>query len=275
VPARERETGLEIRCFGRFEVLLDGKPIEDWRRGKARSLLKFLVNARHPVPRDVLAELLWPQYAVEPARNNLRVTLHALRQALGQTDTVRSPEPEYIVSVDGQFALGGDRKVWIDVDEFDAEFALGFRLERQSRIPEATQAYERVEALYRDDYLVEDLYEDWAGARRERLKDQYLLVVTKLADYSLKQRDAFGCIIRCHKILEKDACREDAYVRLMRCYHALGQRSRALHWYDVCARTLRKELDVGPADATNLLSAQIRAGYDQPLGILSPEPSST
>jgi DNA-binding SARP family transcriptional activator len=273
--ACEPVTGLAIRCFGRFEVFRDGKPIQDWQRGKARSLLKFLVTERHPVPRDVLTELLWPQYAVEPARNNLRVTLHALRQALGQTDARKSVEPDYISCVDGHFALDGGCELWIDVDAFDAEFAMAFRLERQGRVAAAMRAYEQAEALYRDDYLVEDLYEDWAGARRERLKDQYLLAVTNLADYSLKQGDAFGCIVRCHKILEKDVCREDAYVRLMRCYDALGQRARALHWYDVCARTLRKELDLEPSDATNQLVAQIRAGRDQAYGLLPAASSST
>jgi DNA-binding SARP family transcriptional activator len=271
----ERAAGLTIRCFGRFEVERDGKPVENWRRGKARTLLKFLVTQRHPVPRDVLIELLWPQYDVEPARNSLRVTLHALRQALGSFSQGRGSEREYVDFVDGSFLLNSDCRSWIDVEEFETHFEAAVRLERQQCFVEAVRAYEQAEAIYRDDYLVEDLYEDWALARRERLKDQYLLLVTKLADYSLQHGDAFGCIVRCHKILQKDACREDAYFRLMRCYVDLGQRSQALHWYDICARTLRKELDISPSDTTNCLYAQIATRRRQPLQHVRPDGAGT
>ena len=273
--APERVAGLEIRCFGRFEVERDGRAVENWRRGKARTLLKFLVTQRHPVPRDVLIELLWPQYDVEPARNSLRVTLHALRQALGSFSQGRASKQEYVVFLDGNFLLNSDCRSWIDVEEFETHFAAGVRLERQQCFAEAMRAYEQAEALYRDDYLVEDLYEDWALARREQLKDQYLLLLTKLADHCLQQGDASGCIVRCHKILQKDACREDAYFRLMRCYLDLGQRSQALHWYDICARTLRKELDMSPSDTTNHLYAQIATRRRQPRERVGPERAGT
>jgi DNA-binding SARP family transcriptional activator len=146
------------------------------------------------------------------------------------------------------------------VDEFRRCFDEGFRLERQRHHAAARHQYERAEGLYRDDYLVEDLYEDWTLARREELKDQYLMVVTRLADDCLQRGDAVGCIVRCHKILQKDACREDAYQRLMVCYTQLGQRSQALHWYDVCVRTLRRELDVEPADASRQLRDYVARG---------------
>jgi DNA-binding SARP family transcriptional activator len=118
---------------------------------------------------------------------------------------------------------------------------------------EATRRLELAEAVYRDDYLLEDVYEDWTLVRREELKDQYLMVLTKLADHCVEHGDPEGCIVRCHRILQKDACREDAYQRLIRCYLQLGQRSQARHWYDLCVRTLRQELDVAPTEQTRRL----------------------
>jgi DNA-binding SARP family transcriptional activator len=265
------KNGLNIRCFGRFEVERDGKPITDWHRAKARSLLKFLVAHGRPVPRDVLVELLWPQSDVQPARNSLRVTLHALRQALGSVNAGNSFAADVVAMIGGNYLLNPDVVVWIDVDEFELQFEAGVRLERQHRLAESIQAFEQAESLYRDDFLVEDLYEDWAVARRERLKDQYLLLVTRLADYCLKQGDFFGCIVRCHKILQKDACREDAYVRLMRCYVALGQTSQALHWFEICAQTLRKELDVGPSEVIERLRARIAPRHAESRGIVRVE----
>lgn len=258
-PEPVPESRLEIRCFGRFEVLKDGKNVQDWRRAKARSLLKYLVDRRHPVPRDLVMDLLWPQSDSGAAGNSLRVALHALRQALGPCEAGSEDERDYVLSADGNLSLNPLARVWVDVEEFSAHFAAGLRFERQRRPDEAAREYELAEDLYRDDYLIEDLYADWTIARREQLKDQYLLLITKLADLSLLRGDLAGCIVRCHRIVEKDACREDAYRRLMRCYHQLGQRSRALHWYEICVGALRRELDCEPADETERLCRTLRS----------------
>ena len=241
---------LEIRCLGRFEVRRNGVLIGEWRRDKARTLFKYLVDRRHPVHRDVLIELLWPESDSHAASNSLRVTLHALRQALGRTFGGATNLTDYVALDGTNVSLNHGSDLWIDVEAFSENFEAGFRFERQHRTSEAWRCYEAAESLYRDDYLVEDLYEDWTLVRREELKDQYLMIVTHLADACLTRRDQMGCIIRCHRILEKDPCREDAYCRLMRCYAELGQVSQALHWYDLCVLTLRKELDIAPSEQT-------------------------
>lgn len=274
-PPSNRPRPLEIRCFGRFEVLRDGVAVQDWRRTKARTLLKYLVDRRYPVTRDVLIDLLWPENELRAANNSLRVTLHALRQVLGSWRDGGADEQEYVVVDNGAFSLNPEAPPWIDVDEFAARFEAGFRLERQQRFDEARREYEAAESLYRDDYLIEDLYEDWTLARREQLKDQYLLVVTKLADRCLHEGDALGCIVRSHRILQKDPCREDAYRLLMRSYLLLGQRSQALHWYDLCARTLSKELDVAPSETTARLHAQILSGKSRLPVTTDPRPRSS
>lgn len=251
------EPHLAIRCFGRFEVSRSGKPVQDWRRVKARSLLKYLVNRRHPVPRDVVMDLLWPQSDATAAGNSLRVALHALRHALGAFEAGPEEESDYVILSDGSLSLNPAARVWVDVEAFSAHVAAGVCFERQRRTEDAIREYECAEALYRDDYLIEDMYADWTISRREELKDQYLLLITRLADWSLQRGDLSSCILRCHRIVEKDPCREDAYRRLMRCYHHLGQRSQALHWYDLCSRALRRELDSAPSESTTRLHQRI------------------
>lgn len=259
-PLPDRTPTLQIRCFGRFEVLRDGVPIEQWRRGKAKMLLKFLIVRRQPVPRDVLIDLLWPEADPRTAVNGLRVALHALRQALGPCGKDGQRVRDCVIFEGGNYGVNPAAELWVDADEFSKHFIVGMRLERQGQITAAINHFERAESLYRDDYLLEDLYEDWTLVRREELKDQYLMVLTKLADACLNQGDPEGCIVRCHRILQKDACREDAYRRLMRCYAELGQRSQALHWFDVCVQTLRRELDVTPSEQTIELYEQISLG---------------
>ena len=215
-------------------------------------MLKYLVAQRRPVHRDVLLDMLWPNLPAKSGLNALRVTLHALRRALAPGDGVAGLD-EVVVSVGHAYFLNPMLNVWVDADAFAAHFDAGLRLERQSRLEAGAREYAAAEALYRDDCLVEDLYEDWTVLRREELRDQYLLVLNKLAHYCLATGDAEGCIVRCHKLLAKEPCNEDAYQCLMRAYIQLGQFGRAAHWYDVCERTLRKELDVAPSVETRRL----------------------
>lgn len=251
---------IEVRCFGRFEVIRDGLPVQHWRRGKAKTLLKYLVVRHQPVPRDVLLDLLWPEADPQFAINGLRVALHALRQALGPCDGHGRDDRFCVIFEGGNYLVNPTARLSVDADDFTTHFESGRRLESQQQLAEAMRRYEMAEAIYRDDYLVEDIYEDWTLVPREEFKDQYLMILTKLADYCLQRTDAEGCIVRCHKILQKDSCREDAYRRLMRCYAHLGQRSQALHWYDLCVRTLRQELDVAPSEQTRRLYQQINSG---------------
>lgn len=252
--------GLAIRLLGRFEVVRAGATVERWRRGKSRVLLKYLAAHRQPVPRDALIELLWPDAAPDDALNNLRVVLHALRADLRSAGDLDGRDVGFILSDGSTIRLNPAAPIWVDADAFSAHVSRGRLYERQRRLPEATREYEAAEALYRDDYLVEDTYEDWTHVRREELKDQYLMILARLADHCLHLRDAEGCIARCHRILEKDVCREDAYRRLMRSYALLGQRSRAAQWYALCVRTLRQEFNVGPSAQTQALYQQITVG---------------
>ena len=50
---------------------------------------------------------------------------------------------------------------------------------------------------------------------------------------------------------------KDAYRQLMRCYSRLGQRNRALRWYEICRRTIQAELDVTPDQETTALYHQL------------------
>jgi DNA-binding SARP family transcriptional activator len=245
---------LEIRCFGHFEVLRGGTPVQRWRRDRARVLLKYLVVQGRPVARDALLEFLWPGVPTSHAAGHLRVVLHALRQALGTWSG-----NDYVRSESDRLVLDPAAPVWLDTEAFMLHVDAAEALVRQNRTGAAMQAYTDAERIYRGDYLVEDAPERWTLLRREELKDRYQVVLTRLADYCLETNDLVGTIDRCHKLLAQDNCREDAYQRLMYCHAALGQRSRALRWYEMCQIALRNELGRQPGQATRTLHDRIAA----------------
>jgi LuxR family transcriptional regulator, maltose regulon positive regulatory protein len=254
---------LRVHCFGRFEVVRNGRPIQNWRRDKAKTLLKHLVAQRGSIQREVLLELLWPELEPDPALRNLRVTLHALRRAMEPANGAASRP--YILTTGDAYVLDPDAPVWIDTRAFNMLYAGATGLWRSGRVAESLQAYEAAHELYRDDYLVDDLYEEWTFIPREQLKDQYLLVVTRLADASLVTGDYERCIEYCHKLLARDASREDAYQHLMRCHALMGRPGRAMRWYELCRETLQRELNVGPSDQTVQLARHVSEGSTAPL----------
>jgi DNA-binding SARP family transcriptional activator len=74
-----------------------------------------------------------------------------------------------------------------------------------------------------------------------------------LVSTSFDLGDYMGSIIWSQKLLAQDDCREDAYRYLMLSHARLGQPARALHWYNLCVRTLRRELGIEPSVETQAL----------------------
>jgi DNA-binding SARP family transcriptional activator len=74
---------LEAHFFGRFDVRIDGSPIEISSR-KAQSLLAYLMlNLDVQHRREKIAGVLWPELDEATARSKLRYTLWQLRKAIG------------------------------------------------------------------------------------------------------------------------------------------------------------------------------------------------
>ncbi|MFZ0341962.1 MAG: hypothetical protein WAL31_06475, partial [Gaiellaceae bacterium] len=76
------DSTLRLSLLGPPEALCEGVPLTVDTR-KATALLAYLALEEGRHGRDVLAELLWPEYAPDRARAALRRTLSTLRSALG------------------------------------------------------------------------------------------------------------------------------------------------------------------------------------------------
>jgi two-component SAPR family response regulator len=147
----------------------------------------------------------------------------------------------------GSYCFSSNIEVLTDVGEFDARYENGCRLEKARRMEEAAAEYKEAIELYRDDYLVEDLYEDWTMVERERLSNAYMDMLSRLACYYLECRQPQESIRTSYKLLKKDPCHEDSYRLMMECFLHLGLRSRALNQYQLCRHMLRREHDMEPS----------------------------
>jgi DNA-binding SARP family transcriptional activator len=245
---------LAVHLLGPLRVTIDGTPVKRWPSGRGRSLFKYLLTYRHPWPhREALMEAFWPRSTPEAARNSLNVALHGLRRAL----RVATDLP-VVVLEDGTYRLHADLRLWVDVDEFEDHVQAGRRLEAAGAPDGAIAEYELAVAVYQGDFLADDPYEEWPVLTRERLRLAYLDTLDRLSQLHLGQDRLAACAALCRRIIEHDACREDAHRRLMRCYARQRRHYLALRQYRACAAALKAELDVDPAPATTRLHEALR-----------------
>jgi TolB-like protein len=227
--------GLGLRSAGGKELALSTR--------KDRLLLAYLaLNSARPLARDRLAGLLWGDRGETQARDSLRQSLAAIRQAFRQVDL------DPIVSSRDSVSFHPNG---IEIDAITFE---------QLASEPSTRA--RAAALYRGallegiDGVTPDL-EAWLGPERERLASIAVGLVEQIAQSSASSEAAI-CLAR--QLLARDPLCEPVYRALMRLHVAGGERAAALKLYATCRDTLKRELSATPDLPTETLYRDILTG---------------
>ena len=242
---------LRIQTFGKFQTWRGAKEIVpgEWRREKSRQLFQLLVmNHCVPLERDQLVEFLWPEVDVEMGRRNFRVALSTLLRVL-VPDHNRDANSDYINRDGTLYSLRANADIWVDAWEFERLVEIGENqppAQNKLRI----QHFKRAMALYKGEYLQDNLYEDWCLEERERLLSIYLRTADQLSRLLIENQDWQGVLETCQAILSHDRCWEEAYRLMMLAYNQLGNQPSVLRTYQKCVETLKSELDIQPSQAT-------------------------
>jgi DNA-binding SARP family transcriptional activator len=229
--ARETELPLVIETLGGFHVRRCGQlvPSSAWRSKKARTLLKILVSrGGHPVPRDELKEILWPDADPTTLDNRLSVALSTVRAIL---DPAREfPADRFVSTGQDAVRLVIDH-VAVDVEIFLHDVASARALRDAGRHTKAAEHLGAALVAYAGDFLEEDIYDDWAIPLRERARAAYLAAADALAADARAAGDS-EMAIRCYmRILERDPHHEGAHLHLVRTLAAVGRHSDARRSY--------------------------------------------
>jgi predicted ATPase/DNA-binding SARP family transcriptional activator len=229
--------------LGDFAVEVDGRAIDDaaWRRRKARTLVKLLALAPdHTLHRDQLLEAMWPDTTA--AANNLHQALFAARRAIRAE--------QYLQLRDERIVLG--EPVEIDVDAFEAAATLA---ERTGRPDHANDAI----ASYHGELLPADRYEPWSEPRRDALRRRYHGLVSDLAVAQLKAGEYGAALQLLQPVHDAEPLDEDIARLLVRAQLAADRRAAAISTYQALVESLRDELGVAPAPATQDLGRELSA----------------
>jgi LuxR family transcriptional regulator, maltose regulon positive regulatory protein len=237
----------QVRLFGNFEMLCNGEPVGLGGNGKTLAIFKYLLAHRdRQVSRDHLMEWLWPESTPRKARSSLNVAICTLRKLLGECSAgLRN----CILLEEGYYRLCRTVRVTTDVEEFDLRYERGRRVEKTNRIEGAAE-YEKAIELYRGEYLLEDLYEDWTMVERERLSNAYMDMLERLAVYYKETEQLRESILICYRILEEDGGHENAHLLLTETYALLRSYGRALQQFRLFKGMLKSTYGTDPSVET-------------------------
>jgi predicted ATPase/DNA-binding SARP family transcriptional activator len=229
---RDAEAPLDIRLFGRASVSAAGVPVKFAKRSTTLAMLALVLLQRgQTVARESLAFTLFPELDEAAALAELRRYLYLANKALPGRDG----DPWLLIDSD-TIRWNAETDAFVDVVAFE-RFA--------SDAETQTAAIE----LYAGD-LLEDVYDDWVVAERERLRALFLSIATESLERHRSRREFPAAIACAKRILVADPWREDTLRALLAARYESGDSAGALAEYDQFARRLRDELATGPMPET-------------------------
>ena len=203
-----------------------------------QSLLAYLaLYPRTPHPREVLADLLWPETPPERVRRNFSDTLYRLRQALGQGWLWVEPDKVWLKPAPD---------LWVDVWEFN-------RFLNTGAPADLSQAIE----LYAGD-LAPEIYDDWILTERVNLREQYLHALEQLVEFHRSQSNLLAALSYARRLIMAEPLREQNHQTYLALLGRLGHRNEALVHYQYLQKLLQQELGIDPMPETRAMVQAIQ-----------------
>ncbi|MBD0378978.1 BTAD domain-containing putative transcriptional regulator [Paenibacillus sedimenti] len=240
---------LRVQTLGEFKVFLGDKELtdKDWQRGKAKELFQLLVVKRKQlVPKEEIMALLYPELDEKAGVRDFKVALNALHSALEPGRQARS-NPFFVQRHGTSYGLNLAPGLILDVVEFEAHAKNGLEESDRER---AAALLDKGLQLYHGDYMPDRRYDDWCIEERERIQVLYLRSLERMAQLCVESGQFDRAIHWCERIVQTDACWEEAYRLLMYCHYKQNNRNQALKWYYRCCKELDRELGVAPMERT-------------------------
>jgi LuxR family maltose regulon positive regulatory protein len=247
---------IRIYTLGKFELILDGKPLLSSRKAQQKPLLmlKALISMRsRNITERQITDALWPEAEGDLAHQSFTTTLSRLRHLLG--------EEKALLLREGRLTLD-TRYCWVDSFAFDSCLAQidAFPPDGAARPGggRTLRIAEQALALYRGSFLPGEFTFPPIITARERLRSKFLRAVGFFGRF-LEREERWAEAIACYrKGLEVDELAEVFYQRLMTCHWRVGQAAEAAGVYDRCRKTLATVLGILPSPETEALRKSLR-----------------
>lgn len=237
---------LRIATLGRFRVQGKNGPIGgDWLEQRPGELLKYLVSERsRAVTNERIAEALWPEAGPSEAHGRVRYYVHVLRERLEPQRPKRSPS-NFINAGRGGYRLN-IKSVSIDADEFEHEVRAGLAAQIQQGPTAAAPHLIDAMQLYRDDFLPEDPYAEWALNERERLRNLAVEALRALLEDALAENELDGAAVYARRLADMEPFDSEVQRTVLDICLRRGRRSEAVRRYAVLRQRMLRSFGEEP-----------------------------
>lgn len=250
--------------LGPFAAKFQGTPIprQAWGRKKSLAIAKFLLAHRGEVVSvERLAELFYEGAPVDRVLSNVRGRISEIRRALWPDRT----HPDFANGIQSvppfSYRFDPNASCWVDIEWFERYLESANEFYRQEMWQLALEEYERANALYRGDFLPEDLDEPWTAEVRERLRMAYQSSLLHTAECYIHLGQYRKAAAAARKAQALDPLDEEAYRLQIVALGHIPDKAAALSVYEELVLALR-ELAVEPDPQIKELVQRIRrAGF--------------
>ncbi len=250
---------LEIRVLGGLQIRFGSWELEKELSRKASALLAYLACSPGFHSREILATMFWEEKDQVKAHNNLRTTLHSIRQYIGDVLIANRQD----VSLDQQAA-----SIWVDSVTLLQQVNAARQGWNRDKFPnqEHTQALQNALVLYQGPFFNGvsirggQAYDDWLSSQQAQLEIAFYTGVEILSELQVASGQYEQAIETTAHWLRFARSEEKANQQMVRLLALTGNRSRALAHYESYKSYLAEKLGLSPDPVTEKLYEDIRAG---------------
>ena len=234
---------LATRTLGWFEVRLDGRILPP-PPGRGARLLRLLLSTRgHALPKECIAETLWPDSPTAIA--NLHAAARDVRRWMGIAEGLVYERELYALTVRD-----------IDADRFETEISSARTL-RRADPSQAGRRYQAALAIYEGPFLPEETGLDCVNSRRVQLEVWFAEAAMFVGTAALENGELDAALDLGTRVSDLDETREDAARLQMRALASLGRRAEALRRFERLRLILGRELGCHPDPATQAILEEV------------------
>lgn len=242
-PDRDRQSGMssgrmpKICCMQNLHYVdHNGTPHEiRWRTQKVQELFAYLVfNRNKTVSKQVLLDLLWPDYDLDKSSTQLHTAIYQIRKVI--------KEMGWDLKI--KFKDEGYRLVWgdlrLDVEEWEKKVS-----EASPVSPETLDSHLQLLSEYKGHFLEDHCY-IWAEMEQERIRRIWLDYAEAVADCCYSS-DQIAAAVSLYQLM-RDRCpyHEEGYFALMRIHAEQGHHTDVIKLYEALEGKMWEEYGVEP-----------------------------
>jgi DNA-binding SARP family transcriptional activator len=252
----QQSAPMRIWLAGKVSVEAQGVLVDERRLPGPQGRLAFaylVLERHHPVSRQQLAEVLWPDSLPVSWDGALSAVVSKLRTALAR---LGKDGPATLESGFGCYQLRLPPDTWVDVEAASQALHVAETAIRQGN-PEGAWGWDDIARYIARRPFLPGEEGPWVDRVRAGMRDVLVRALYCGSFSRLCSHDPDLAVKAADEAVNLEPFREMGWQCLMRAHFACGNRAEALRVYERCRKLLAEELGISPSAATEAVYVEI------------------